>query len=276
MQANVDARTVEGFGEEWSRFDQTGLRDTELRQLFDGYFRIFPWEILPKDAVGFDMGCGSGRWASLVAPRIGKLICVDASANALEVAKRNLADHPNCEFYCASVAEFPIGDASADFGYSLGVLHHIPDPQEGINHCARKLKRGAPFLIYLYYAFDNRSAWFRRLWRVSEIFRRAISGLPTGLRHFSADVIAALVYFPTARTARLIEKMGVNVDSFPLSIYRDKSFYTMRTDALDRFGTPLEFRFTRAEIEKMLNTAGIGNVKFSDQTPYWCAVGIKQ
>jgi ubiquinone/menaquinone biosynthesis C-methylase UbiE len=276
MQTNVDLRTVEGFGEEWSRFDQSELDERERLQIFESYFKIFPWDELPPNAVGFDLGCGSGRWAKSVAPRVGRLICIDASREALEVAKKNLRDEANCEFHNASVAEMPVADSSADFGYSLGVLHHIPEPFEGIKKCVGKLKPGAPFLIYLYYAFDNRPAWFRLLWKVSDIFRRGIAALPGGVKHPAAEIIAALVYFPLARTARLLEKLGINVSAFPLSIYRDKSFYTMRTDALDRFGTRLEYRFTRKEIEEMLTAAGLEKIRFSDEMPFWCVVGIKR
>ena len=55
----------------------------------------------------------------------------------------------------------PLAPGSMDFGYSLGVLHHVPDTLAGIKACAKALKPGAPFLVYLYYAFDNRPAWFR-------------------------------------------------------------------------------------------------------------------
>jgi len=50
----------------------------------------------------------------------------------------------------------------------------------------------------------------------------------------------------------------------------------MRTDALDRFGTRLEQRFTRAEITRMMRDAGLENIRFSDGFPYWCAVGFKK
>jgi hypothetical protein len=50
----------------------------------------------------------------------------------------------------------------------------------------------------------------------------------------------------------------------------------MRTDALDRFGTPLEQRFTRAQITKMMTAAGLENIRFSDGFPFWCAVGFKR
>ena len=147
--SNLDPAVVEGFGQEWSRFDQSTLHQDELRALFEAYFSIFPWATLPANAIGFDLGCGSGRWAQFVAPRVGRLHCIDASASALEVARRNLKSYANCEFHCASVDAIPLPDGSADFGYSLGVLHHVPDTQKGILECVRKLKPGAPFLLVL-------------------------------------------------------------------------------------------------------------------------------
>ena len=276
MQTNVDLKTVEGFGEEWSRFDQTGMSETELAEQFERYFAVFPFERLPAGAEGFDLGCGSGRWAKLMAERVGRLHCIDASAEALAVAKKNLALAGNVEFHNASVAEIPLDDDSMDFGYSLGVLHHIPDTAEGIRSCVRKIKPGAPFLVYLYYAFDNRPAWFRGVWKFSELFRRTISVMPFGLKKVVTDGIAVTVYFPLAKIAALLEKTGANVESFPLSVYRHHSFYTMRTDALDRFGTRLEQRFTRAEITEMMTKAGLENIEFSDGFPFWCAVGFKK
>jgi ubiquinone/menaquinone biosynthesis C-methylase UbiE len=276
MQTNVDIKTVEGFGEEWSRFDQSGMSETELNEQFARYFAVFPFESLPPAAEGFDLGCGSGRWAKVMSERVGRLHCIDASAEALAVAKKNLAAARNVEFHNASVADIPLDDDSMDFGYSLGVLHHIPDTAEGIASCVRKIKQGAPFLGYRYYAFDNRPAWFRAVWKISDVFRRLTSALPFGLKKVVTDLIAVTVYFPLATVAGLLERFGLNVESFPLSVYRHHSFYTMRTDALDRFGTRLEQRFTRAQISEMMTDAGLENIRFSDGFPFWCAVGFKK
>jgi ubiquinone/menaquinone biosynthesis C-methylase UbiE len=271
---NLDPSVVEAFGKEWSRFDHADLQSPDLAELFHSYFAIFPWHELPRDAVGFDLGCGTGRWAYFVAQRVGHLHCIDASCAALEVARRNLWMQPNCIFHCASVDSIPLDDGSADFGYSLGVLHHVPDTQQAIQACARKLKPGAPLLLYLYYAFDNRPAWFRALWRISDFFRRCISILPFAVKSRFCDLIAAMVYWPLARVAKQIEKIGADVGSFPLSAYRNRSFYSMRTDALDRFGTGLEKRFTREEIRQMMEAAGLERVVFSAST-YWCALGYR-
>ena len=67
---NIDRAVVSDFGAEWARFDQTGMDDAETQALFDRYFAVFPWDSLPKDAAGFDLGCGSGRWARLAARRL--------------------------------------------------------------------------------------------------------------------------------------------------------------------------------------------------------------
>ena len=96
--SNIDKKTVSSFSDEWSHFDQESLSDYELKYLFDKYFHIFPWSSLPSKAEGFDMGCGSGRWAKLVAPRISKLTCIDPSLEALSIAKKNLAQLKNTFF----------------------------------------------------------------------------------------------------------------------------------------------------------------------------------
>jgi SAM-dependent methyltransferase len=127
QKQNLDQRVVDAFGEEWLRFDQSALPAADAVAIFENYFALFPWKDLPEDAVGFDMGCGSGRWAQFVAPRIGRLHCIDASETAISVARQNLQSSKNCEFHRDSVDSIPLADNSMDFGYSLGVLHHIPD-----------------------------------------------------------------------------------------------------------------------------------------------------
>lgn len=275
MKQNSHKSTIDGFGYEWEKFDQSLLPSEEHQKLFDAYFEIFPWKTLPSDAVGFDLGCGSGRWAKLVAPKVGKLHCIDPST-ALEIAKKNLRDNHNCKFHQTSVGDIPLANDSMDFGYSLGVLHHIPDTQTALTSCTDKLKSGSPFLVYLYYAFDNRPLWFRTLWKASDWLRFGISRLPHSLRFLVTQILAGIIYYPLARTALLLEKTGLDVSHLPLSAYRHCSFYTMRTDALDRFGTQLEQRFTRQQIQEMMEKSGLEKVTFSENVPFWCAIGYKK
>lgn len=272
---NIDHATVRDFGSEWERFDQSEVSESEMARIFEGFFSVFPWETITTDSTGFDAGCGSGRWAAFVAKRVGWLHCVDASGAALAVARRRLEGFSNVSFYEASVDNMPIADGSMDFGYSLGVLHHLPDPATGLAACVRKLKPKAPMLVYIYYAFDNRPAWYRLLWRATDVIRRRISKAPFRLKAIFAEIVALLVYWPLARSARLCESLGAHVDHWPLSAYRWRSCYSMRTDALDRFGTRVEHRMTKAEIEAMMKRAGLVDIRFSPAVPFWCAVGLK-
>jgi SAM-dependent methyltransferase len=276
VKGNVHERTVEGFGREWEAFDQSRLPPETRAGIFADYFRIFPWERLPAGAVGADIGCGSGRWAALVAPRVGRLFLVDASPRALQIARDNLAGLSNCTFLDASVDAVPLKESSLDFAYCLGLLHHVPDPAAAIRSIALKLKPGAPLLVYVYYAFDNRPWWFRMVWRSTDLVRRIVSRLPFRARYLVSQLIACVVYAPLAWTARRLEARGTLPASWPLAYYRDKPFYVMRTDALDRFGTSLERRVLRADLEKMLGDAGLHDIVFAEGPPYWCALGFRR
>ena len=278
MKNNYDEKTVKGFGDEWQRFDQSMLPEEERLEIFNKYFKIFPWDKISKTSEGFDLGCGSGRWAQLVSPLVGKLHCVDPSLS-LEVAKKNLNKFKNCEFHSASVDGKIFDENSMDFGYSLGVLHHVPDTKQAIKDCVLFLKPGAPLLIYLYFSFDNKSYLYKVIWSLSNILRVVISRCPYKLRYILSQLIAALIYWPLARFSLFLDKFNISnriIEEIPLSFYRDKSFYTMRTDALDRFGTRLEKRFSKKEIENMMLESGLENIEFSNSEPFWCAIGIKK
>ena len=272
---NIDKKTVEDFGEEWNKYNQSSIPDEELKKSWNQYFDMFSFEELSNDSEGFDMGCGSGRWAKFVANKVHLLNCIDPSEKALNVAKRNLSNFSNIRYFNASVNDNILKENSQDFGYCLGVLHHIPDTLEGIKACAKLLKKDAPFLLYLYYNFENRSFFFKLIWRLSDFIRKIISSLSPKTKIFITSIIAYLIYYPLARFAFVSEKLGIDVSNFPLSDYRNKSFYFMRTDALDRFGTRLEKRFSKDEIQRMLQEAGFRDIRFSKNMPFWVSISRK-
>ena len=276
MMDNIDKKVVKDFGIEWDRFQQSELSLDELKKAWNPYFGIFPMDELHENSIGFDMGCGSGRWAQFIANRVGTLNCIDPSSQALEVAKKNLSEFSNINFINASVGDDILEEETQDFGYCLGVLHHVPDTLAGIKSCAMILKQNAPFLIYLYYDFENRSFVFKWIWKLSDLLRRVISQLPSKVKVIMAAIIALLVYFPLARFSLVLEKLGINVRGIPLSYYRDRHYYFMRTDALDRFGTRLEKRFSRQDINSMLTEAGFKDIKFSDNRPFWVCLARKK
>jgi len=271
----INKKVIEGFGDEWLRFNQSNVNPKELKKLFFRYFDIFPFEKLSKNSIGFDLGCGTGRWAKIISNKVGKLYCVEPS-KAIEVAKKNLLNNKNCFFINDTVENLSIENNSMDFGYSLGVLHHVDNTYNGIKTCIDKLKSNAPFLIYLYYSLDNKPKFYKFIWKISNIFRKVISRLPLSLRFYITQLLCVLVYYPFAKFNLFLSKLKINVNNLPLHSYKDLSFYTMRTDALDRLGTRLEKRFSKKQIKQMLSDAGLKDIVFSKNEPFWCAVGYKK
>jgi ubiquinone/menaquinone biosynthesis C-methylase UbiE len=273
---NKDQRVIEDFGDEWSDFtyEDKNINHAELKKNFLQYFSIFPWSKISKNAEGFDMGCGSGRWAQFVAPKVSILNCIDPS-KAIDIAKLNLKDTNNVTFYNETTDNCSLDDQSQDFGYCLGVLHHIPDTKKALLDCARLLKSGAPFLLYLYYDLENKPIWYRYIWRLSDLLRGLISISPKPIKKISCFLIAAIIYYPLSRFALCMEILGYDIKNFLLSDYSKKPFYQLRNDALDRFGTRLEQRFSRHQIESMLIDSGFRDVSFSEKMPFWTSISYK-
>src|SRR5262249_2233590 len=146
---NLDLEVTRGFGREWSAFRQDShpLAAQQRQGIFGDYFRVLPWHLLPADGgTGLDVGCGSGRWSVLVAPRVQHLHLVDPSAEALSVAKENLRGVNNVSYHLNSVATIPLPPKSLDFAFSLGVLHHLPDTEAAIAAIANRREPHAPCL----------------------------------------------------------------------------------------------------------------------------------
>lgn len=272
---NMDAETVHSFGEEWSRF--SSFDESDIRRCGDEYFDIVDDQMVNKDTLALDVGCGTGRWSKYLAPRVKFIEAIDPS-DAVFSAAPFLNDTKNIRVTKASVDGIPFADETFDFVFSLGVLHHVPDTARAIEVIAKKIKYGGTLLLYLYYKFDNRSLAFRILFYLSHLLRLIISKLPGTLKQFICEGIAVVVYFPLARLSRFVKMLGADSLSarMPLSYYADKSYYIMRNDALDRFGTPLEHRFTREEIKVMLENAGFSDIRFSPNQPFWHVVAKRK
>lgn len=280
QSSNLDLNVCKHFGDEWHSFTNDERPFADLKCEFDGYFSIFPWGKLPDNAEGFDAGCGTGRWVEIILnggyAKIAKMNCVDPS-RAIEIAKNKLSKFSNVSFYNTTINEMPLKKSSQDFGYCLGVLHHIPDTLSAMKACTDKLKPGAPFLIYMYYNFENRPLWFRMVWKCSDFLRKIICRLPHKLKVLITNTIAGLVYYPLAKIASIAEKLHLPYKNIPLSAHRNGSFYNMKNCALDRFGTCLEKRYSKADIVDLMSKCDLENISFSDNPDVnWVALGYKK
>jgi ubiquinone/menaquinone biosynthesis C-methylase UbiE len=273
---NIDHKTVESFGDEWQAFH--GFQEEEIEKLGDEYFDIITPAMLNPSSVVLEVGCGSGRFLKYLTGKAGHIVGVDPSS-AIFASDKLLGPHGDVTLVRASANDLPFPDESFDFVYSIGVLHHIPDTFKAMQACIHKLKKGGYFFTYLYYDLDNRGLLFRTLFNASTVLRNGVSKLPGKPKRLVCSLLAVGLYMPFIGFSRLLKKVGVKDkirQKIPLFGYENKSFYIIRNDALDRFGTPLEQRFTKDKIEQMMRSAGLDEIVFSSNIPYWHVVGKKK
>ncbi len=86
-----------------------------------------------------------------------------------------------------------------------------------------------------------------------------------------------IIYWPFARISKFLNLAKINTVNIPLHQYADLSFYMMKNDALDRFGTKLEKRYNQDEITKLLLESGFNatSIKFSTSEPFWTFIAKK-
>ena len=198
------AATAAGFGWQWQHFTQT---DDKYEQQFLGWIAPVQPEFF-KDKIVLEGGCGKGRHTQLAAQwGAREVIGIDLSA-AVETAFRATRHLPNAHIVQADIYSLPFARAF-DYAFSIGVLHHLPDPRAGFKSLASKVKPGGHISAWIYGAENNE--WIIR-W-INPLRQRLTSRMnPKNLLQLSkvptAIMFAAtkLVYGPLNRS-----KSGVSL-----------------------------------------------------------------
>lgn len=272
---NIDPKVVNEFGDEWLKFHEHD--DDLVKKGGEEYFDILTNEMINSKTYVLDIGCGTGRWTKYLAPKVGFIEAIDPS-DAIFAADKLLDKIENVRLSKASIETLPFADGTFDFVMSIGVLHHIPNTKQALIDCVTKVKKGGYFFVYLYYNLDRRGTFYKSLFHASDLIRKTVSRLPGKLKHFVCDILALIIYMPFILLGRFFKSLGFNdlAKRMPLHGYQNRSFFMIRNDALDRFGTRLEQRFSKKEIIQMMETAGLTDIIVSPGIPFYHAVGKKK
>jgi ubiquinone/menaquinone biosynthesis C-methylase UbiE len=271
---NIDEEVVKSFGEEWLRFQY--FSDTMIKTCAEEYFDIVSDKAVNKSTYMLDIGCGTGRWTKYFTSRAGFIEAVDPS-NAVFAADNLLDKIENVRLTKAAIETIPFNDETFDFVMSIGVLHHTPSPEKSMIDCVKKLKRGGYFYCYLYHNLESKTWFSKFLFKTGELARKIICRFPMGLKSFTCDVLAVVVYMPFIFWVKFLIAAGFKKTALrmPLAAYHNKSFFIIRNDSLDKFGTKLESRYSKQQVVEMLQKAGLEEIIVSDGIPYYHAIGKK-
>lgn len=265
-------RTRQVYNFTWRRF---GRREIAQRWEKDSYryVQMIPRELMSGAArVGLDAGCGSGADLVRIAAGGAQLIGCDLS-DGVEVAAQATAPLPNVLVVQADLQRLPFRPDTFDFIYSFGVLHHLPDPQEGMRRLAALLKPGGSLVTYLYEDFSDRSRVERAILNGLRVVRAMTSRLPLPWLFAGCWLLTPLVWLTCCLPARVLRA------AWPQLVGRLPFRHTLRwpvvaSDLFDRFAPPLEWRFSRTDVMWLYERAGLTHVEIRHYRG-WVSWGFK-
>jgi SAM-dependent methyltransferase len=276
--ADDKEKTAAAFGWQWQEF--TEMHAEYREQFLDWIYPLQPEFFSGK--VVLDAGCGIGRhsyWSSQFGAKA--IIGIDLS-EAVETAYQNVGRLPNAHVVQADIFQLPFleaEDAPFDFIYSIGVLHHTPDPEKSFHSLVRQVKPGGAIFAWVYGHENN------------GIIHYAIDPVRKNLtRYLPPKVLYYLSYLPTAVLQVLLKAVYKPINQKPglkkfqkylfyNSYFSQLSGYNFRhnhTIVFDHLVAPTAFYIKKADFENWFKKAGLTGIELSWRNQNsWRGRGVK-
>ncbi len=245
------------YGYVWSRSRQAGGRTVpsrlhieRVRETAAGLEIQGPWAL--------EIGCGPGRDIAALAAEYPGIQWIGMDIHAAWPELAALArQRSNLHFVRGSALAAPFPAQRFGFAYSYGVLHHTPDPEQGFRELVRVLAPGRAFAVYLYEAHEGSPAKRAALAAVT-VVRGLTRRLPPTLLYGLCTLASPLVVLCFSWPARLLSWFpGSRALSARIPFHFGRGLFSLTTDLYDRFGSPIERRYTAAELQGWYRRAGL-------------------
>jgi SAM-dependent methyltransferase/uncharacterized protein YbaR (Trm112 family) len=255
----AERRTIRSYSYQWRKF----------KQMFPHWEEVFVDSIKPIDRtffpgkVGLDGGCGFGRSLFYSAGFGAEMIGLDLS-EAIEAARENTGHLPSVHYVQGDIFNPPVKRGSLDFVYSIGVLHHLPEPKGGFLSLSRLLKPGAPMFIWVY--LRGRGRQIKAFTAMRAISTRmplkALSAACLGL------AVAQFGAFILPRKVLAAVGAGALGAKIPFSDYTRYPFRALHTDWVDGLSVPLVNYYKPHEIAQRYREGGFERVRIDSEAEW--------
>ena len=256
-QVESDKRaTAEGFGWQWQHFTQ---EDEKYEEQMLGWIAPVTQEFF-RDKVVLEGGCGKGRHTQL-AVRWGarEVIGIDLSV-AVETAFAATRSLANTHIIQADIYHLPLA-RKFDYAFSIGVLHHLPDPRGGFVSLASKVKPGGSISAWIYGAENNE--WITRF--VNPVREKITSRIDQRALLQLSKIPAACVYLATKLIYGPLNRNGSGLGKYLfyndyLSSIAPFGWREQHTIVFDHLVAPTAFYIPREEFETWWRDIGARDV----------------
>jgi SAM-dependent methyltransferase len=262
--------TAENFGWQWTHFTQ---EDAKYNEQFLGWLQPVKPEFF-ADKLVLEGGCGKGRHTSLAAEWGAKeVVGIDLSA-AVESAFQATKHLPNAHIVQADIFKLPFKKVF-DYAFSVGVLHHTPDPQKAFVSLAGKVKKDGAISAWIYGAENNE--WITSYVNpVREKFTSKM-GQPTlyqlsKLPTLGVYLASKLIYKPLNKAAKpLAGKLFYNDYLNHLGTFGWREQHNI---VFDHLVAPTAFYITKEDFENWWREIGASDVEIIwHNRNSWCGFG---
>jgi SAM-dependent methyltransferase len=259
--AQQQRKTASAFGWQWQHFAEQHAEFEE--QFLDWLYPIKPEFFRGKRVL--DAGCGTGRHTRLAAQYgADEVVALDLS-DAVEAARVNLAGFDNVRVVQGDLLRLPFRMAEAGGGfdliYSIGVLHHLPNPLAGFRSLLRFLRPGGTIAVWVY-GYEN-NGFVRNV--VEPIRRVSTKVAPSLLRGLAWPLalgfhgVAKGIYRPLSGTS---VSRGLPLHEYLTSV-ADFSFRQNYAIVFDQLVAPTAAYITGPELRDWFETAGLDDIVVS-------------
>lgn len=255
----IKSGSPDRFGYEWKTY-------SEMRPEYEDQFRRWTPHLDRDDWRGkiiLDVGCGMGRntyWPLTYGAK--ESVSIDVDESSLAAARRTLAQFPNAAVKHMSAYEIDYAD-HFDIAYSIGVIHHLEQPQLALGQMVKAVKPGGRVLIWVYGLENNR-------WLVSALdpLRKAVfSRLPISAVHHLSLYPSALLW--------LLLRAGVGRIEY-FNLLRGMTFRHLRSIVFDQMLPKIAHYWPRQTVERLMLDAGLEQVRLAWVNEMsWSAIGDK-
>ncbi|MEX2282878.1 MAG: methyltransferase domain-containing protein [Gemmatimonadota bacterium] len=246
----IEQKTAEAFGYEWTNYAE--LADRYRKQFLDWVRPITP-DFFQGKAV-LEGGCGKGRHTSVVASFGARDVVALDLSDAVDAAFANTRQLPNAHIIQADLTRPPVKRVF-DYAFSIGVLHHLPDPEKGFRALVSRLVIGAAISAWVYGREGN--GWIVHI--VTPVREHVTSKLP----HRLLDALSALATVPLFLATRLVygPLKGRGLPYGPYLAYIAPFPYReQRSIVFDHLVAPVAYYITRAEFAAWFARANLTDV----------------
>lgn len=252
-------KAIDRFGYEWTHFNDYDCDN------FESFTEPLPTNFF-KGKLGLDIGCGAGRHAGQASERGAEVVCIDLS-EAVDVAYKNNAGNELVHIVQSDVYNLPFNTGTFQFIYSLGVIHHLPQPEDGYQTLIPFLSEGGALFIWLY-AYAPRKIALEILRSVSQ----KLSNNNIRRMAYVCNLIDYGIFVNMYHLMCNLPYLGkmVNRDTFiRLKEYKEYGFRVGYIDWFDRLSAPITNFYKENEVHKWLIRSGLCNIKLLPVGDSW-------